>query len=306
MSVRRWMQGVAVIVCGLAAVSPALAQQRPAPRSAQPLAPVKADPQEAVRYQIAVMESVLETAVQQGAQVMTRQWRAVAPDMLLMSGTARARGFRLDGYGVFFVVDVPAMRQSVVWTWRMLDREAGGTDVALQTIRELIKSVTDAAKRKDLEQAIRRLEIQVAPYSRTVDPNARGTQSGAAAVAQSGVAGGTAGVSGRAAAPAATASQAAAASAMAEIMTDPGEAYTEAVKNALVEAMLDYGQPLLVTPEESVTVAARDNSARVLGGDDSGDSVTIIIRIKGSDLQSFRAGKLTRDEVRKRVEIRQY
>jgi len=297
-SARRWIQGLVIATCSTVAVAPALAQaQPPASRTAgTAAAAAKVDPQEAARYQIAVMESVLETAVQRGAQIMTRQWRAVAPDMLLMSGTARARGFKLDGYGVFFVVDVPAMRQSVVWTWRMLDREAGGTDVALQTLRDMAKSVADPVKRKEVEQAVRRIEIQVAPYSRTADPNGPPVVGAAAAPGSRPVT----------PASAAGAPAEAAAAALPDAMTDPGEAYTNAVKNALVDAMLDYSQALSVAPDESVTVAARDNAARALGNDDAGESVTIMIRLKGSDLQAFRTGRINREEVRKRVEIREF
>ena len=98
----------------------------------------------------------------------------------------------------------------------------------------------------------------------------------------------------------------AAAGAPLEVMTDPGEVYTTAVKDALVDAMLDYSQSLLVGADESLTVAARDNNARGLGTDDQGDAMTIFIRIKGADLQALYAGRITRDEARKRVELREY
>lgn len=288
MSARRWCTGVLVVTCGVCVAWPALAQ--PAPKQVPRAAAVipKADPQEKARYQIAVMESVLETAVQRGATAMTRQWRSVAPEMLLIGGSARARGFRLDGYGLFFVVDVPAMRQSVVWTWRMLDRDSGGASTAIQSLRNLVKGMADSAQRREAEQAIRRLEMQVSPYSRP------GEQTG-------GVEGGVT----RAQAPG-TPVQAAAPPPPVEMLTDPSEAYTTAVKDALIEAMLDYSQSLLVGADESLTVAARDNNARGLGADDQGDAMTIFIRIKGADLQALYAGRITRDEARKRVELREY
>jgi hypothetical protein len=266
------------IAWGVLATVPALAQQAPIRAPLAPAAIAKADPQEKVRYQIAVMESVLETAVQRGAAVMTRQWRSVAPEMLLIGGTARARGFRLDGYGVFFVVDVPAMRQS-------------GASTAVQAIRNFIKSVSDPTQRRELEQAIRRLEIQVSPYSKPGDTT---VQAGAGAgVARSQTTGGIA-VSSTVADPAT------------EMMADPGEAYTSAVKDALIEVMLDYSQALPIGAEESLTVAARDNNARGIGADDEGDAMTIFIRIKGADLNAMHAGRITRDEARKRVEVREY
>jgi hypothetical protein len=223
---------------------------------------------------------------------MTRQWRSVAPEMLLIGGTARARGFRLDGYGVFFVVDVPAMRQSVVWTWRMLDRDSGGASTAIQAIRNYIKGVADPAQRKELEQAIRRLEMQVSPYSRPGDTAGPGG-SGDAMAARPQTAGGVA-VSSTVTAPAV------------EMMADPSEAYTTAVKDALIEVMLDYSQALLIGADESLTVAARDNNARGIGADDQGDAMTIFIRIKGADLLALFAGRISRDEARQRVEVREY
>jgi len=277
---------------GVFAAGPVLAQPASARPTQAAVAVAKADPQEKVRYQIAVMESVLETAVQRGAAVMTRQWRSVAPEMLLIGGTARARGFRLDGYGVFFVVDVPAMRQSVVWTWRMLDRDSGGASTAIQAIRNYIKGVADPAQRKELEQAIRRLEMQVSPYSRPGDTTGPGGP-GDAMAARSQTAGGVA-VSSAVTAPAI------------EMMADPSEAYTSAVKDALIEVMLDYSRALLIGAEESLTVAARDNNARGIGADDQGDAMTIFIRIKGADLLALFAGRISRDEARKRVEVREY
>jgi hypothetical protein len=91
-----------------------------------------------------------------------------------------------------------------------------------------------------------------------------------------------------------------------EMMADPSEAYTSAVKDALIEVMLDYSRALLIGAEESLTVAARDNNARGIGADDQGDAMTIFIRIKGADLLALFAGRISRDEARKRVEVREY
>jgi hypothetical protein len=282
-----------VMAWGVLAAGPVLAQPVPRRASQAPVAAPKADPQEQARYQIAVMESVLETAVQRGATVMTRQWRSVAPEMLLMGGTARARGFRLEGYGVFFAVDVPAMQQSVMWTWRMLDRDSNGASTAIQALRNFIKSVSDSAQRRDLEQAVRRLEVQVSPYSRPGDAPALGGSGDPVMPRPQATAG--AGVS--SAVPAAP---------VVEMMADPNEVYSAAVKSALIEAMFDYSQALLVGADESLTVAARDSNARGIGADEQGESMTIFIRVKGADLQALHAGRITRDEARKRVEVREY
>jgi hypothetical protein len=209
----------------------------------------------------------------------------------MIGGAARARGFRLDGYGLFFAVDVPAMQRSVMWTWRMLDRDSSGATTAIQSLRNFIRSVSDSAQRRELEQAVRRLEVQVSPYTRPGDaPGQSGSPDTVAGRTQAG----------------ATAVTSTVTTPVVEAMEDPNEIYSSAVKSALIEAMLDYSQALVVGADESLTVAARDSNARGIGADEQGESMTIFIRIKGSDLQAFYAGRITRDEARKRVEVREY
>ena len=87
-------------------------------------------------------------------------------------------------------------------------------------------------------------------------------------------------------------------------MTDPSGAYTDAVQQSIVDAMLDYGTTLSLGVDEWLTVAARENSDAVLAGDLT-ESVTITLRVKAADLEAFKAGRLTKDEVRQRVEVRQ-
>src|SRR5262249_49107032 len=88
-------------------------------------------------------------------------------------------------------------------------------------------------------------------------------------------------------------------------LNDPNGTYTTEVKEALIDAMLDYSGNLGLKPEEWLTVAARDNEPtdRLNPGDDSG---TIILRIKGSDLAALHSGKITPQEARKKVDIREY
>jgi hypothetical protein len=136
---------------------PVLAQDR------RPVAQPGPDPQLVARYPLIVMEGVLEAAVQHGARALSRQLQTGMPQMMLMSGNARARGFRLDGYGVFFDVDVPAMKQSIVWSWRMLDRDDAGTANALESLKNMAKTVSDPVQKREIEQAIRSIELRVGP-----------------------------------------------------------------------------------------------------------------------------------------------
>ena len=74
-----------------------------------------------------------------------------------------------------------------------------------------------------------------------------------------------------------------------------------------MDAMIENSGPLTLGPDEWLTVAARDNVPRdPLIPSDTADFSTIIFRVKGSDLTAFRAGRLTLEEARKKVEVREY
>jgi hypothetical protein len=86
---------------------------------------------------------------------------------------------------------------------------------------------------------------------------------------------------------------------------DPNEMYTRAVKDALIDAMLDHSGPMDVAPGEWLTVAARDADGP-LGPGEPYDAMTLVLRIKGSDLADFRAGRITRDQAQERVDVREF
>lgn len=248
-----------------------------------------------VRFQVAAMEGVLERAVQLGARRLSQQVHAVSPDMLVIGGAARAKGFLLDGYGVFFDVDVPALRRSVAWSFRQLGRPDGSVENAITALRRNLASVNDPAVRREMEQAVQRLARIVGPMQM---PMTAGPGPGVQAVSSgTSGSGGDAAVAG--APPTMTSQQAA-------IIDDPGLAYTNEVKAALVDAMLDYGAPIPIADDQWLTVAARDDNDSRLGGGDPYDVSTIVLRIRGADLGAFRAGKLTREEALGKVEAREY
>ena len=296
MIARTMVRNLVLAACGVALAVPVLAQARQAP------AP-KPDPQVEARYQLAIMADVLQRAVQQGARLMSRQWQGGMPQMFLIDGGARARGFRLEGFGIFFDVDVPAMRQSVVWSWRMLDLTGGGAAGALDELRAHLKTVTDPEQRKTLDQAIRQIELQISPAPSVADsiradnaPRREGQK--AVVVAPRGQGSAPAG-------------QPAGAQILAEAPRPVGEqlpndAYTVAVRDALLDAMLRYSQSLAVGPDEWLVVAARDRGEPGVGGDDPFETTTIQLRIKGADLHAFHAGRITLEEARKRVDVKEY
>jgi hypothetical protein len=79
------------------------------------------------------------------------------------------------------------------------------------------------------------------------------------------------------------------------------------VKAALVDAMIENSGPIAIGPDEWLTVAARDNVPRdPLIPTDAADTHTVIFRVKGNDLGAYRAGKMTLEEIRSKVETREY
>jgi hypothetical protein len=253
------------------------------------------------RFQIGAMEGVLEKAVQLGARRLSQQVQAVSPDMLFIAGAARAKGFWLEGYGVFFDVDVPAMRRSIAWQFRNLTRGEGSAVSDVQALRHNLVAVADPQARRAMEAALQRLERMVGPpqlppgmmasepQNEAGSSRVSSTQSVAASAVEAESAGGERPSGGTPA-----------------VLDDPGRAYTSEVQAALIDAMLDFGPPIPVADTEWLTIAARDNDDSRLGGGDPYDVSTILLRIRGSDLAAYRAKQITRDDAIKRVEIREY
>lgn len=177
------------------------------------------------REQIGLMEGLLAAAVRNGAKETARQIQAIQPGLALFTGDARARGFYLEGYGVFFHVEIPGVQPSVEWIFETLQRS-------------------------------------------------RAPQQGQASLT----------------------------SARAPATLDANALYTEAVQQKLIDAMLNLHIELL--PDEWLTVAARDGAGPLPG--EIYESITMVLRVKGSDLADFLAGRTTRDALRKKVEVREF
>ncbi|MFN8061829.1 MAG: hypothetical protein U0Q12_21905 [Vicinamibacterales bacterium] len=278
--------------------APARAQTPAAPQPSPSASGTASDEMLKGRYQVRVMEGVLESAVQHAAQMVNRRMQALAPDLVLLTGTARVRGFRLDGYGVFFDVDVPALRQSMSWTFRTLSQNNLRAEEALRSIRRLIETQRDKVARAELEQALKLLELRGGPLPHRDGDAVRPVAVGATA----------SGDPPTLAASTTTAPPPADAPPPLDpglLVDDPGLLYTSEVKQALIEAILDHSSPMNVAPGEWITIGARDNGDLGMPTDAS-DTVTMVIRLKGEDLVAFRADRLSRDEVRRRVEVRTF
>jgi hypothetical protein len=262
----------ALIVAGTLAAVPASAQNSAARAAAEQ------------RYQIGQMERVLEGAVEHGLTNTRDRVQALTnvPADLLISDNAHARGFRLEGYGVFFDVVVPQFETTLTWSLRTLDQNDLGVDSALRTLQAHVKDEGNP----DLEQALKRLELQVSPgvLARSVAPIERGARNAAGSAAstvdpQSPATGD-------------------------QILTDPNEAYRTEVLQALKDAMLAHSSSLGIAPNEWLTIAAKGNDDRPrLAPADTG-SGTRMIRLRGSDLIEFLAGRINREEALKRIEVK--
>ncbi len=179
------------------------------------------------RQQVAAFELALENAVRQGTQMLDQRLQASsAANMVMLAGMPRARGFRLDDYGIMFDVEFPSMRRSMVWSMQELERANVG-------------------------RAMRTTETTNA--------------------------------------------------------VQPREIYQNEITAALVNVLLDYRGAVGLAPTEWLTVAARESvvDRRFINAGIEAP-MTVILRMKGSDLQALREGKLSRDEARKLVDVQQY
>jgi hypothetical protein len=237
------------------------------------------------RDRVQMMEGVLSRAVRAGAEEIAVRMKGGNPNVNFFTGQARARGFILDNYGVFFDVEIPALIESVVWSMQTSERDLLMA-TALDSMRRALTSVPNSAAKLQAEQALKQLQ-QFAPapaFARAQGmPGAPGSVNAAT----------------ESASPVPTAAVAPVPS----IPFDPHAAYTEAVQRELIDAMLDYSRPIDIQPEEWLTVAARGSESPMRPGE-LYDPVTIVIRVKGADLAEFYADRSKGEEIRKRVEVR--
>jgi hypothetical protein len=259
-----------------------------APLAAQP-GQARPNPQQRdQRYQITTMERVLEGAVEHGAKVTRDRLQAVDWPEMLLTDNARVRGYRLEGYGLFFDVAVPMLEGSLTWSFRTLDQNNLGLQSALTALRSLVEKSGDT----NFEQALKRVELQVAPVSLNASPqvpNAR-TLTGSAAAALP-----------PDPPPAAIAPSPAPPDV---ILDDPVEAFRAEIRNALMSAMLDHGAALRLTPTDLFTIAARGSDDRTVLGPLTDDAQTIMITVRGADLTAYLSGQIGRDEALQRMTVR--
>jgi hypothetical protein len=84
---------------------------------------------------------------------------------------------------------------------------------------------------------------------------------------------------------------------------DPRVFYAAEMTNALMNAILDQGAAAGVGADEWLTVAARESlDLRFLPDD---PATTLVLRVRGSDLAALREKRLSREDARKRIEVKQ-
>jgi len=238
-------------------------------------AQVRASDEQRRRDQIQLMEGVMSRAVRLGAEQVNRRMQSIDPTISVITGQARARGFVLEGYGVFFDVEVPPMSASAVWSMMTVQRDVQ-VAASLDSLRRAISALPEGPKLQEAQQALQRVARQVGPMQSLP----REAPEGGAVPASAVVAASTP-----------------------PVMDDPDRQYTEAVKSSLIDAMLDHSLSMDLAPDEWLTVAARQSEGP-LAQNQLYDVSTIVLRVKGSDLAAYAADRSKRGEVRLKVEVR--
>ena len=267
--VKRVVAGVAVaaLITGTA-----LAQDAPARNTEEQM--------RARRQRVATMEAILERAVSFGADNVISQVRSMIGDQPILLSAPRARGARLEGYGVYFDVEVPTLQVPILWPIRHLVDDARTTDAVLAEFRLFAAQLDDPADRARAQSLITRLEGRGTPPS----ADRLQTRVSAASVAPEG----------RSGAPAAPERPP---------FEDPQEEYRKQVKAALIDAMLENSGSLGIGPDELLVIAARRNVVRdPLFPGDTVATNTWLARVKGSVLADVRAQRITLEDARTLVE----
>lgn len=214
---------------------------------------VQPTPEQQRRHeQINLFEGTIERAVTNAARHVAKDVQSHTSNVNFFTGDARAKGFILDGYGVFVYVEIPALDLTLSIMIDQLEREQRRAEAAPGGAPGTVSNNTDAKP-----------EPKIVP---TLPPTAR--------------------------------------DAMQAVM-DTGQKYRNEVKLALTDAMLDFAKNLELKPDEWLSVAAR-GSEGVLTPGEIFQLTTVVLRVKGSDLADYLAGRLTKDEARAKVELRQF
>ena len=249
---------------GIATLIVVLAAAGAAPAAAQGAGPANVERAagDPLTAHIQGLERVLSRAVALSARGVEQQLPPWTPGLMLFAGSAQVRGFRLAEYGVFFDVECPVLRQSILWSMEIMDADLRMMRRSLERLREL----------GAFAQVLRELDpdantsIAFSPGASPADPRV---------------------AAGDAPPPAG-----------ADVRTAPDlhAVYQDALRELLIDALLGYGGALgaLLDQDDWLTVVARDT--RGLPGRDT------TVRVKAGDVAALHAGSLSLAEARARVD----
>jgi hypothetical protein len=209
--------------------------------------PIRPSAEQQARHdKISIMEGTLQASVGVAAKQVAKGVRSIESSASFMLGVARAKGFTLEGHGVFFYVEIPTLDLSVMMSLEQFERS----------------SQLRAEQQQPRAEGVNELRR---------DPKQEGPT---------------------------------AAESLANIAAE-GQKYRATVRLALIDAMLDSSKNLELGSEEWLTIAAR-NSEYGLSANEILNLTTTLLRVKGSDLGDFLAGRLTKEEARQKVEVREF
>ena len=239
--------------------------------------------------QIQLMEQALEQAVQVGLRVVERRLPPVALGLAFFAGPIQARGFDLDGYGVFFDVEYPVVRRSVLWSLQTLDQIDRGMAVAMRELQRQMRVMEDSALRRPSPA---RGFDDVPSVATPVAPVALGAGTGDVRVEPDLM-------------PTSPPEPVVVDDATTTIdweALDPQATYMTALEDVLTSVVVTYGARLAIAigDDEWLTIAAREGRARV--GPMRSAPSTMTLRIRGRDLRALSEGRLSGPDARTRVE----
>ena len=237
-------------------------------------AQVRASDEQRRRDQIQLMEGVLSRAVRLGAEQVNRRMQSIDPTISVITGQARARGFVLEGYGVFFDVEVPPMSASAVWSMMTVQRDVQ-VAASLDSLRRAIsrcRRVRSCRRRSRRSSASRARSAPCSAAARSAGERRRAGQHRG----------------GR---------QYAAGHGRSQSAVHRGREECADRRDA-------RSQPVDGSRRRTSGSRSRAAERGPLAQNQLYDVSTIVLRVKGSDLAAYAADRTKRGDVRHKVEVR--
>lgn len=219
--------------------------------------PVAPGPEQIRRHeQINMFEGTLERAVTNAARRVAKDVQSHNSNADFMTTDAHAKGFILDGYGVFVYVEIPALDLNLT-VGLMLD-QMDQRDTQQRADADHGKAEPSPVSENKPEPKVDSVPVVPKTYREAL-----------------------------------------------KSVQDTGDKYRNEVKLQLSDAMLDFSKNLELKPDEWLSVAARGSDGALTPGQIL-QQTTVVLRVKGSDLADYFAGRLTKEEARAKVEVRQF